>query len=168
MSRIMPSRRVASAGVTALLLATAFVAVQVGPAAALAFTVTRFDDPTPDGCVSGVDCSLREAVIAANTNGGPDTITIPPGTYTLTQVGTDNNATAGDLDVTGPVTITGGGAGSTTIDGNGGVTATECSTSNPAPTPSRSRRSRSEAAPSRSPPGSSLREAACSCSPTRW
>jgi len=52
------------------------------PAVALAsFTVTKTAD-TADG-VCDADCSLREAVIAANANIGPDTIILPPGMYVL-------------------------------------------------------------------------------------
>src|SRR4051812_24455603 len=48
----------------------------VGPAAAPAasastFTVPRADDPIPGTCDVG-DCSLREAIMAANASAGPD------------------------------------------------------------------------------------------------
>ena len=36
---------------------------------AASFTVTRTDDPAPDGCTPG-DCSLREAIIDANAAPG--------------------------------------------------------------------------------------------------
>ncbi len=48
-------------------------------AAPATFNVTVKDDPHPDGCQVN-DCSLREAIIAANGNGNPDetdTINIP-------------------------------------------------------------------------------------------
>lgn len=52
-------------------------------AAAADFTVTRTDDPAPNGCARG-DCSLREAVIAASQAGGTNEIRVSPGaTYTL-------------------------------------------------------------------------------------
>jgi hypothetical protein len=55
--------------------AVLLVLIPVGPArAADPIIVTRADDPTPDGCVSNSDCSLREAIIAAEANAGPDTI----------------------------------------------------------------------------------------------
>ena len=50
-------------------------------------------------------------------------LTVPAGTYTLSIAGTGEDAAAdGDLDVTDDVTVTGSGAGTTTIDGNSGVT----------------------------------------------
>jgi CSLREA domain-containing protein len=75
-------------------------------------------------------CSLREAVIAANTdtaaNGcpagaGPDTIVLPAGTYRLTLTGAERtpSAAVNDLDVTDGLTIRGAGAATTTIDANG-------------------------------------------------
>ena len=91
------------------------------PTQAAAFTVTRTDDPPPDGC-QPTDCSLREAIIAANISAGADTITIPADTFTLSIAGDNENAAAtGDLDITGDLMIIGAGATgttSTTIDGN--------------------------------------------------
>ena len=52
---------------------------------------------------------------------GPDRIVLKAKTYRFVQVGTDDDALAGDLDVTagsGQLTIVGKGAGKTTIDGN--------------------------------------------------
>src|SRR5918911_10783 len=66
------------------------------PAWATTFTVTRIDDPSPDSCAQG-DCSLREAVIAANSNPGSDTIMLQPTTYNLTNPGGGDSQ--GDLDV---------------------------------------------------------------------
>ena len=79
------------------------------------YTVTKTAD-TNDGTCNG-DCSLREAITAANANGaGADIITVPAGTYTLTIAGTGEDANAtGDLDITEDVTINGAGAGSTII-----------------------------------------------------
>src|SRR5258708_5802175 len=67
--------------------------------------VTRFDDPTPSGCSSAVDCSLREAVIAANATLVADIIQLPSGTYTLTRAGEDDLASVGDLDIFHSLTI---------------------------------------------------------------
>jgi CSLREA domain-containing protein len=83
-----------------------------------ALTVTRADDPVPDGCTP-TDCSLREAIIAANADAGADTITIPAGTYTLAITGAGENESAtGDLDVEGELILRGAGAAETIIDGN--------------------------------------------------
>ncbi|WP_234573345.1 choice-of-anchor Q domain-containing protein [Rhodohalobacter sp. 614A] len=63
------------------------------------FVVTRIDDPTPDGCQVG-DCSLREAIIAANDDDSENhTIQLTGGlTYTL--------SISGDV-ISGPVIIEG-------------------------------------------------------------
>jgi CSLREA domain-containing protein len=88
-------------------------------AAAATFTVTRADDPAPGACDS--DCSLREAVLAANAGSGADAIVLPAGHFRLTLAGAGEDAAAtGDLDLTGSVTITGAGARSTVIDAAGG------------------------------------------------
>ena len=65
--------------------------------------------------------SLREAIQAANNTSGADTITFTgSGTYQLTITGTNENAAVrGDLDITDDLTLTGNGATSTIIDGNG-------------------------------------------------
>ena len=102
-----------------VLVFAAALALPDTPALAAGLTVTKTAD-TNDG-VCNADCSLREAVLAANAGGGfYDSITIPPGTYVLTIAGPGEDAGAtGDLDVTVPLTIAGAGAGSTIIDGNG-------------------------------------------------
>ena len=85
---------------------------------AAAFVVTKTAD-TNDGECSADDCSLREAVVTANAAAGPDTITVPPGTYTLTLAGAGEEAAAtGDLDITDDVTIIGFDTRQTIIDGN--------------------------------------------------
>ena len=63
------------------------------------------------------DCSLREAVVAANASVGPHKIMLPPGTYTLSGAAGEDDAASGDLDLKRSVTISGAGAASTTIDG---------------------------------------------------
>ena len=63
---------------------------------------------TADGACSVTDCSLREAVIAANANSGTDTINLPGGTIIFQIAGASENAAAsGDLDITDDVTING-------------------------------------------------------------
>lgn len=92
---------------------------------AASVTVTTTDDElNADG-----DCSLREAIEAANTDAavdacpagsGPDTIVVPPGTYVLTLVGAGEDANAtGDLDIANDITILGDGAATTIVDGWG-------------------------------------------------
>ncbi|MEM8861703.1 MAG: choice-of-anchor Q domain-containing protein, partial [Chloroflexota bacterium] len=93
------------------------------PAATITVNTTD-DELNSDG-----DCSLREAVQAANTNtavdacpagNGADTISIPAGTYTIQLAGFNNeDANAnGDLDILESLTMIGAGKGSTIIDGN--------------------------------------------------
>ena len=86
------------------------------PAEAADFTVTKVAD-TADGTCDA-DCSLREAIIAANAAAGADAIAVPAGTYLITIVGSGEDAAAtGDLDITDDLTLTGAGAASTIIDG---------------------------------------------------
>jgi CSLREA domain-containing protein len=84
------------------------------------FLVTRLDDPTPDGCNVG-DCSLREAILAANTTAGSNAISITiPGTIELSLTGADEEVGAtGDLDITENLYITGQGPEVTIVDANG-------------------------------------------------
>jgi CSLREA domain-containing protein len=91
-------------------------AIGVTPAHAAGFIITKTAD-TADGTCD-TDCSLREAIIAANAAPGDDTITVPAGTYTLTIAGAGEDAAAtGDLDITSNITISGAGADSTIIEG---------------------------------------------------
>jgi CSLREA domain-containing protein len=65
-------------------------------------------------------CTLRAAIQEANALPGPDTITLPAGTYALTIPGRAEDAAAtGDLDITDDVVITGAGRDATVIDGGG-------------------------------------------------
>ena len=93
-------------------------------ASAVITVTTTNDELNTDG-----DCSLREAVQAANTDqavdacaagSGADSILLPAGIYTLTLAGAgeDNNAT-GDLDIIDAVTIRGVDPATTIIDANG-------------------------------------------------
>lgn len=86
---------------------------------------TTDDELNTDG-----DCSLREALVAANTNAdvdgcttadfGDDTIVLPAGTYSLMLEGTgEDDCATGDLDVLDAVTFEGAGALLTTIDASG-------------------------------------------------
>ena len=84
----------------AALLATASLAL------AKTYHPTRTDDPAPNGCKKK-DCSLREAVLAANASGMPATILLRPGKrYELTRPGLGEDAAAtGDLDLTSHMTV---------------------------------------------------------------
>lgn len=97
-------------------------------AAGMITVTTTLDQIADDG-----QCSLREAVIAANTDtatggcaagSGADTIvfdtSLPaPATFTLTLTGANEDASAsGDLDLTGILTIQGADANRIIIDGN--------------------------------------------------
>ncbi len=78
------------------------------------------DEADVEGCVAP-DCSLREAIIAANTAEGADVIRIPAGTYVIgfnAETGAANNPVVGDFDVTDTLTIERLGTGTVTIDGD--------------------------------------------------
>jgi len=107
-----------AAGLT-IILALVAVALSVGgspkPAAAANFAVTKTADTADGTCDS--DCSLREAVIAANASAGLDFISLPSGTYSLTIVGGgEDSALTGDLDITDNLEINGAGLANTTIE----------------------------------------------------
>lgn len=91
-------------------LVAAVLAALACPAAAATFTPTRFDDPLPNGCLVN-DCSLREAVIAAEATLATDTIQLAAGTYQLTRT-SGTEAQSYDLDITRGLTIVGSLAGS--------------------------------------------------------
>jgi CSLREA domain-containing protein len=90
------------------------------PAQAATFTVSKTADTADGSC--DADCSLREAISAANETAEADTIVVPAGTYMLSLAGAGEGLNAtGDLDILEPVTISGAGASTTIIDGNGSV-----------------------------------------------
>lgn len=72
------------------------------------FQVTKTGDT--DNACRPQNCSLREAIDAANTNPGADDVSVPAGTYLLTR---------GQLVVSDDVAVAGAGADSTIIDGDG-------------------------------------------------
>lgn len=74
---------------------------------------------TPGGVPASSSCTtLRAAIIAANANPGQDLVVFDAnGTITLSVPGQDDNAQAGDLDVTDSLTIMGNGTSSTIIQG---------------------------------------------------
>lgn len=99
------------------------------PAQAKTFVVDTAEDHA-DATIDGTcavstavqdRCSLRAAIQEANALTGADTIFLPAGHYSLIITGTDEDASVkGDLDITGTVTISGGGAISTVIEGGAG------------------------------------------------
>ena len=113
------------AGVLVLVvLSTAFAGVDRAAAATLTVnsTVGGLDaDPGDGACATAAGaCTLRAAVGEADALEGPDTISLPAGTYQLTIPNTEpdvpDDNSRGDLDVFGAsLTITGAGASSTAI-----------------------------------------------------
>jgi CSLREA domain-containing protein len=94
---------------------TAFAASAVG---AETFEPTRKDDPVPNGCKPN-NCSLREAVVAANSRSGKDTIKLRGGSPYRLEIpagGMTGEALHGDLDVQGTTTVTGAGVSRTLVD----------------------------------------------------
>ncbi|MFL6201208.1 MAG: CSLREA domain-containing protein, partial [Thermoanaerobaculia bacterium] len=91
------------------------------PLQAATFTVTKTADTLDGACDR--DCSLREAITAANADeptGGADVVVVPPGIYVLTRTGAGEDAGAtGDLDLNDQMILVGAGAGSAVIDGGG-------------------------------------------------
>jgi CSLREA domain-containing protein len=74
-------------------------------------TEDQFDDTSATN-----ECSLREAISAANADPLLDTINLPPGDYTLTRTGSgEDGNSSGDLDVHRQLRINGGGARTTNI-----------------------------------------------------
>ena len=117
------SKRSRTSGLLAGCLAAVALLATASAASAATYRPTRTDDPAPNGCKKK-DCSLREAVIAANASGTPATILLRPGKrYVLTRKGAGENAAlTGDLDITsGPLTVKtegGGKSNQATIDAN--------------------------------------------------
>lgn len=113
----MQGTRAARIGAAVALAAAAQVMIAQAPAGAATLTVTTdADELNADG-----DCSLREAVEAANTDAavdacpagsGEDTIVLPAGTFPLA-----SQLVVSDAD---GLTIVGAGASSTGIIGSGG------------------------------------------------
>ena len=78
------------------------------------FTVTKFQDSNDGKCDS--DCSLREAVIAANSLKGEDTIILKKGIYYINLGNSkESDANEGDLDINDDLIIKGAGKEATII-----------------------------------------------------
>lgn len=103
------------------LVTTALVVLSLPQLAhAKTFEVTREDDPPPGKCRSD-DCSLREAVIAANERKGPDRVALrSKKTYALQIAGSGEDESAtGDIDLLARTTIAPKGKARATIDAGG-------------------------------------------------
>lgn len=107
----------------ALLLVGMIIPTSTARAGSSITVTTTSDELNQDG-----DCSLREAIVAANTDqavdacpagNGEDTIYLPDGTYRLTRTGSgEDEAHTGDLDLTESVKIYGERIETTIVDGN--------------------------------------------------
>ncbi len=78
-------------------------------------------NPGDGACATAAgDCTLRAAVMEANALVGPDAISLPAGTYTLSielVPGLPNTDARGDLNIVDDVEIDGAGSGDSMIDG---------------------------------------------------
>jgi CSLREA domain-containing protein len=102
-----------------LSVAAVVLAACAARAGAATFGVTKTFDTHDGRC--DADCSLREAVAAANAAPGADRISLPAaGVYALARAGAFEDASAtGDLDITDALIIAGTGAADTVIDAGG-------------------------------------------------
>lgn len=120
------SIRGSMAGWAAAAAIVALVARSTSLAATIAVTSTADDlDLGPNG-----DCTLREAILAANgdvavdgcaAGSGADTIVLPAGRYTLTiprPADDSDSPLVGDLDIASDLTVEGAGADATILDAN--------------------------------------------------
>src|SRR5881227_1886912 len=105
--------------------AATVVAVLLFCSPALAATITV--NTTADELLGDGNCSLREALEAANTDtaidgcvkgSGADIVVVPAGSYDFSAAlaGSEDNGLQGDLDIKTPMTILGAGAAATTVD----------------------------------------------------
>ena len=107
----------------AFTLIAVWSALFTNSAFAATFAVDRTDDTAAaQACTAAAnDCSLRGAVMKANSIIGNDTISVPAGTYNITIPGSSEDANlTGDFDAFDPngLFIQGAGAGSTIIHGS--------------------------------------------------
>lgn len=98
-----------------LTAAALLLAAAAPPAQAGVFIPTKLTDGADGACDS--DCSLRDAILAANAAPGPDFVVLNAGTWSLSLAGAGEDLGAtGDLDVTDDLAIVGRDAASTVID----------------------------------------------------
>jgi CSLREA domain-containing protein len=105
-----------------LIAAVASLAL-AAPAAAKTYEVNKRADHAPNGCKKK-DCTLREAIIAANAHSGRDRVSLPEKKYRLAlenpAADTEENAgRIGDLDVTDDLVLSHRGKGRARIDAKG-------------------------------------------------
>jgi CSLREA domain-containing protein len=104
---MVETRVAAEMGMKNFALAFAIGLCVAGSTNAAVLNVTRTDDPTPDGCTLQ-DCSLREAVLAANADNSQSyDVHLPAGTYQLNS----------RVDVNAQLYLTGAGAAQTRVTG---------------------------------------------------
>ena len=123
-----------SRGLIITTVALALASLAARPCEAATFNVDRTDDaPAATACTAAAnDCSLRGAVTAANAlPNEPSTITVPAGTFVLSQavdcsfrktgcgtVGCDYTTHVTSLCISAPITLQGDSAATTIIDGS--------------------------------------------------
>jgi CSLREA domain-containing protein len=111
----------ASRGVVAALVALVAALAMATSAGAKTYEVNKRSDHAPNGCKKK-DCTLREAVLAANARDGSDRIVLPERkTYNLSIENTDpgeDEAATGDLDITDFLRVTHPGKGRAKVDAN--------------------------------------------------
>jgi Ca2+-binding RTX toxin-like protein len=105
-------RRVRVSMITLLAL-FALLGVEPVAQAAATLTVDTFEDTFDGSCTDG-DCSVRDAVASVDDGG---TVRLPPGFYELALAG--GGGSAGDIDLSRPVTIVGIGESGTFLDASG-------------------------------------------------
>lgn len=114
------SRRVSKLTVVSLTFLCIIIGLVAAPISADQFLVTKLTDSFDGTC--DADCSLREAITAANDNPGFDEVLLMPGTHLLTVNGaSEEHCATGDLDVKDDLDLVGAGSGVSVIDGSGFV-----------------------------------------------
>lgn len=109
--------------IVGLISCTCLLAVPVQAATFTVNSTADAMDANPGDGVCGTApgggvCTLRAAIQESNALAGADIVILPPGTYTLTIPGPDEDqAAAGDLDILDDLTVAGAGTTSTIIDG---------------------------------------------------
>jgi CSLREA domain-containing protein len=118
-----------AAPIACLIVGVLAILLVLAPGQAVLATTINVNTTTDELSVDG-NCSLREAIQAANTDtavdactagSGADTIVVPAGTYTLSIPGAEEDANlTGDLDITSDLTINGASTIIQACDSSGG------------------------------------------------